>query len=200
MQLLVHELGGRVEQAEVGEFGRSELTVTRAGRAAGGDAKGTDVLDVSPRHRLRAAARLHRAGVLHGLAGRGRRGPRAAASMASSSTPRWSTRPTARRSSRASSPRYAAVSAPGRPPRSPKTRSRAFASRWGTGASSAASPAGSTPRWPRCSCTAPIGDQLTCVFVDHGLMRKDEGEQVISAFSDTFRRAAGGGRRRAALP
>ncbi|MGO9487883.1 MAG: glutamine-hydrolyzing GMP synthase [Solirubrobacteraceae bacterium] len=24
-----------------------------------------------------------------------------------------------------------------------------------------------------------IGDQLTCVFVDHGLMRKDEGEQVI---------------------
>jgi GMP synthase (glutamine-hydrolysing) len=32
-----------------------------------------------------------------------------------------------------------------------------------------------------------IGDQLTCVFVDHGLMRKNEGEQVISAFRDTFR-------------
>ncbi|MEA2335044.1 MAG: hypothetical protein QOG40_1534 [Solirubrobacteraceae bacterium] len=32
-----------------------------------------------------------------------------------------------------------------------------------------------------------IGDQLTCVFVDHGLMRKDEGEQVISAFRDTFK-------------
>jgi GMP synthase (glutamine-hydrolysing) len=31
-----------------------------------------------------------------------------------------------------------------------------------------------------------IGDQLTCVFVDHGLMRKNEGEQVISAFRDTF--------------
>ncbi|HET9123475.1 MAG TPA: glutamine-hydrolyzing GMP synthase, partial [Solirubrobacteraceae bacterium] len=26
-----------------------------------------------------------------------------------------------------------------------------------------------------------IGDQLTCVFVDHGLMRKNEGEQVVSA-------------------
>jgi GMP synthase (glutamine-hydrolysing) len=32
-----------------------------------------------------------------------------------------------------------------------------------------------------------IGDQLTCVFVDHGLMRKEEGEQVISAFRDTFK-------------
>jgi GMP synthase (glutamine-hydrolysing) len=32
-----------------------------------------------------------------------------------------------------------------------------------------------------------IGDQLTCVFVDHGLMRKNEGEQVVSAFRDTFK-------------
>jgi GMP synthase (glutamine-hydrolysing) len=32
-----------------------------------------------------------------------------------------------------------------------------------------------------------VGDQLTCVFVDHGLMRKDEGEQVISAFRDNFK-------------
>jgi GMP synthase (glutamine-hydrolysing) len=32
-----------------------------------------------------------------------------------------------------------------------------------------------------------IGDQLTCIFVDHGLMRKNEGEQVISAFRDHFK-------------
>ncbi|MEA2352751.1 MAG: hypothetical protein QOJ14_1165, partial [Thermoleophilaceae bacterium] len=31
-----------------------------------------------------------------------------------------------------------------------------------------------------------IGDQLTCVFVDHGLMRKNEGDQVVAAFRDTF--------------
>jgi GMP synthase (glutamine-hydrolysing) len=31
-----------------------------------------------------------------------------------------------------------------------------------------------------------IGDRLTCVFVDHGLMRKNEGAQVIAAFRDTF--------------
>jgi GMP synthase (glutamine-hydrolysing) len=32
-----------------------------------------------------------------------------------------------------------------------------------------------------------IGDQLTCVFVDHGLMRKGEGDQVVAAFRDTFK-------------
>lgn len=30
-----------------------------------------------------------------------------------------------------------------------------------------------------------IGDQLTCIFVDHGLMRKDEGKEVEEAFKDT---------------
>ena len=28
-----------------------------------------------------------------------------------------------------------------------------------------------------------IGDQLTCVFVDHGLLRQDEGNQVMSTFA-----------------
>ncbi len=32
-----------------------------------------------------------------------------------------------------------------------------------------------------------IGDRLTCVFVDHGLMRKNEGDQVICAFRDHFK-------------
>jgi GMP synthase (glutamine-hydrolysing) len=31
-----------------------------------------------------------------------------------------------------------------------------------------------------------IGDQLTCVFVDHGLMRKNEGDQVVAAFRDHY--------------
>jgi GMP synthase (glutamine-hydrolysing) len=29
-----------------------------------------------------------------------------------------------------------------------------------------------------------VGDQLTCVLVDHGLLRKDEAEQVVAAFRD----------------
>ncbi len=132
MQLLVHELGGRVEQAEVGEFGRSDLQVSRARRAAARHARRADLLDVAPRHRVRAAARLHRAGLLQLVAGRGRRGASSAASTASSSTPRSCTRPTARRSSRAFSPRSAAASRRGRRRRSSRSRSGGFARRWAT--------------------------------------------------------------------
>src|SRR3546814_14536395 len=31
-----------------------------------------------------------------------------------------------------------------------------------------------------------IGDQLTCVFVDHGLMRLGEAEQVVSLFRNPY--------------
>jgi len=31
-----------------------------------------------------------------------------------------------------------------------------------------------------------VGDQLTCVFVDHGLLRKDEATQVVETFGDRF--------------
>ena len=31
-----------------------------------------------------------------------------------------------------------------------------------------------------------VGDQLTCVFVDHGLLRKNEGDQVVATFRDNF--------------
>lgn len=32
-----------------------------------------------------------------------------------------------------------------------------------------------------------VGDQLTCIFVDHGLLRKDEGDQVEKVFRDKFK-------------
>ena len=31
-----------------------------------------------------------------------------------------------------------------------------------------------------------IGDQLTCMFVDHGLLRKGEAESVMKTFSEGF--------------
>src|SRR5690606_32085543 len=31
-----------------------------------------------------------------------------------------------------------------------------------------------------------IGDQLTCIYVDHGLMRLNESEQVVTMFRDQF--------------
>ena len=33
---------------------------------------------------------------------------------------------------------------------------------------------------------AAIGKQLTCIFVDHGMLRKDEGKQVQKLFADNF--------------
>ena len=33
-----------------------------------------------------------------------------------------------------------------------------------------------------------IGDQLTCVFVDHGLLRLNEAENVMNMFARNFRR------------
>ena len=32
-----------------------------------------------------------------------------------------------------------------------------------------------------------IGDQLTCIFVDHGLLRKGEGDQVMVCSSSRIR-------------
>jgi GMP synthase (glutamine-hydrolysing) len=31
-----------------------------------------------------------------------------------------------------------------------------------------------------------VGDQLTCIFVDHGLMRLNEGQEVVSMFRDNY--------------
>ena len=31
-----------------------------------------------------------------------------------------------------------------------------------------------------------IGDQLTCMFIDHGLLRKGEAESVMKTFSEGF--------------
>ena len=69
-----------VEQAPAGEFGRSQLTLRDGGGTLlDGPAGRAAVLDEPPRHRLRAAARLHRARLEHGVAGRRGRGHRARA-------------------------------------------------------------------------------------------------------------------------
>ena len=103
-----------------------------------------------------------------------------AASTACSSIPRSRTRRRARRSSRTSRTASPAAAATGRWPRSAPRRSRASARRSARAASSAASRAASTRRSRRCCCTRRIGDQLTCIFVDNGLLRQGEAEQVVT--------------------
>ncbi len=97
MQLLMHELGGRVEQADVGEFGRSDLSVSEPGVLLAGMPKEQtcwmshrDTVYQAPRGSPRSPPRPPR------------RSPpwrtQSAASTASNFTPRWFTPPTARRS------------------------------------------------------------------------------------------------------
>lgn len=38
-----------------------------------------------------------------------------------------------------------------------------------------------------CLINKAIGHQLTCMFIDHGLLRKDEAEQVVEVFQNTFK-------------
>ena len=45
-----------------------------------------------------------------------------------------------------------------------------------------------------------IGDQLTCIFVDHGLLRAGEAEQVVDAVPRPLQHPAGPSRRRRPVP
>ena len=45
-----------------------------------------------------------------------------------------------------------------------------------------------------------IGDQLTCIYVDHGLMRKRESELLRATFAQNLGHEAGDGRRPRAVP
>ena len=98
MQLLVHALGGRVEQAEVGEFGRSELSCREPGVLLGGHAgasrpagcpTATPSIEPPPGFTALASSTGSPVAAVE---------DRDARSTASSSTPRSSTPPMARRS------------------------------------------------------------------------------------------------------
>src|ERR1700722_5504997 len=186
MQLLVHELGGRVEQAEVGEFGRSELTVTDPGVLLAGMPK------------EQTCWMSHRDTVFEPPAG-------FTALASSTGSPVAAVEDPARRI-------YGIQFHPEvvHTPYGQEILTRFLTDVCGCKLTwSAASIAEDQIARIRkqvvegrviCGLSGgvdssvaallvhrAIGDQLTCVFVDHGLMRKDEGEQGISPFRDTFK-------------
>jgi GMP synthase (glutamine-hydrolysing) len=186
MQLLVHELGGRVEQAEVGEFGRSDLHVHEPGTLLAG-LPHEQTCWMSHRDTVFAAP------------------PGFAALASSSSSPVAAVEDPARsiygiqfhpevvhtpygqdilrrflgeicgcdRSWSAASIVQEQVQ---------RIRDQVGGGRVICGLSGGVDSSVAALLVHRA-----VGDQLTCVFVDHGLMRKDEGEQVVSAFRDTFK-------------
>ena len=70
----------------------------------------------------------------------------------------------------------------GRLPTSPTRSSSRSATRSVTAGPSADCRVASTRRWPPRWCSAPSATRLTCVFVDHGLLRAGERGQVQRDF------------------
>ncbi|HEX3452836.1 MAG TPA: glutamine-hydrolyzing GMP synthase [Solirubrobacteraceae bacterium] len=186
MQLLVHELGGRVEQAEVGEFGRSDLHVSEPGVLL----RGTPT--------EQTCWMSHRDTVFEPP-------PGFAALASSSSSPVAAIEDTARNI-------YGIQFHPEvvHTPYGQEILTRFLTEICGCEQSWTAASivedqiariraqvgeanvicglsGGVDSSVAALLVHRAIGDQLTCVFVDHGLMRKDEGEQVVSAFRDTFK-------------
>jgi GMP synthase (glutamine-hydrolysing) len=186
MQLVVHELGGRVEQAEVGEFGRSELTVSEPGRLLAG----------LPREQT--CWMSHRDTVFEP--------PPGFTALASSSASPVAAVEDVERGVYGIQFHPEVVHTPyGQEILTrfltevcgcERTWSAAsivedqiarIRAQVGDGHVICGLSGGVDSSVAALLVHRAIGDQLTCVFVDHGLMRKAEGEQVISAFRDTFK-------------
>jgi GMP synthase (glutamine-hydrolysing) len=186
MQLLVHELGGRVEQAEVGEFGRSELSVSEpgvllagmpreqtcwmshrdtvfeppAGFTALASSTGSPVAAVEDRERGIYGIQFHPE-VVHTPYGQEIL-TRFLGEVCGCERS-WS------------------------PASIAEDQIARIRRQVGDGRVVCGLSGGVDSSVAALLVHRAIGDQLTCVFVDHGLMRKDEGEQVIGAFRDTFK-------------
>jgi GMP synthase (glutamine-hydrolysing) len=186
MQLLVHELGGRVEEAEVGEFGRSDLRVLAPGRLLAG----------MPREQT--CWMSHRDTVFEA--------PHGFTALASSTASPVAAIEDAERGIYGIQFHPEVVHTP----YGQEILERFLTDICGCDRSwSAASVIDEQVKGIReqvgegrviCGLSGgvdssvaallvhrAVGDRLTCVFVDHGLMRKDEGEQVVGAFRDTFK-------------
>ncbi len=186
MQLLVHELGGRVVQAEVGEFGRSDLTVTEPGV----------LLKGMPREQT--CWMSHRDTVIEP--------PPGFTALASSSSSPVAAMEDAERGVFGIQFHPEVVHTPYGQEILMRflTEVCGCEQNWsaagiveeqierirrqvGGGKVICGLSGGVDSSVAALLVHRAVGDQLTCVFVDHGLMRKDEGEQVVSAFRDTFK-------------
>jgi GMP synthase (glutamine-hydrolysing) len=185
MQLLVHELGGRVEQAEVGEFGRSDLHVADPGVLL----KGTP--------RQQTCWMSHRDTVFQAP-------PGFTALASSGSSPVAAVENTERGVYGIQfHPEVAHTPYGGEiltrflsevcdceltwtPASIVEDQIRRIREQVGDGRVICGLSGGVDSSVAALLVHRAVGDRLTCVFVDHGLMRKGEGEQVVSAFRDTF--------------
>src|SRR5438067_468249 len=185
MQLLARELGGRVEGAEVGEFGRSQLNVARSGRLLAGTPSeqtcwmshrdtvfapppGFDALASSTASPVAAFESVERG--VYGIQFHpevvhtpyGQQVLQNFLQDACGCERRWS------------------------PQSVIDEQIERIRAQVGDGRAICGLSGGVYSSVAALLVHQAIGEKLTCVFVDHGLMRKNEGEQVIAAFRDHF--------------
>ena len=185
MQVMARDLGGNVESNDISEYGKAEAALGES--ALFHDLPpGSGRLDEPPRLRHGAAARRPRHRLVALDADRGVRGRRAAASTPSSSTRRSSTRPDGQEILK--NFLYEVAGAP--PTWTPaavieeqveRIRAQVGSERVICGLSGGVDSAVAA-----LLVYKAVGDQLTCVFVDHGLMRANEAEQVVETFGGHF--------------
>jgi len=185
MQLLARELGGRVEGAEVGEFGRSRLTVLRPGRLLSGT-PAEQTCWMSHRDTVIAA-------------------PPGFDALASSSASPVAAFESVQRGVYGIQFHPEVVHTPygtqvltnfladvcgcersWSPSSVIDEQIARIRARVGDGRAICGLSGGVDSSVAALLVHRAIGDRLTCVFVDHGLMRKNEGAQVIAAFRDHF--------------
>jgi GMP synthase (glutamine-hydrolysing) len=186
MQLLVHDLGGRVEQADVGEFGRSELTVAESGVLLAGMPKEQtcwmshrDTVFEAPEGFTALASSTGSPVAAVEDVGRGIYGIQFHPEVVH--TPYGQEILTRFLTEVCGCERnWSAASIA-------EDQIARIRRQVGDGRVVCGLSGGVDSSVAALLVHRAIGDQLTCVFVDHGLMRKDEGEQVIGAFRDTFK-------------
>jgi GMP synthase (glutamine-hydrolysing) len=185
MQLLVHELGGRVEQAAVGEFGRSELRVRQAGELLAG----------TPAEQ--SCWMSHRDTVFEAPSGFSRLASSSSSPVAAIENiergiygiqfhPEVAHTPYGREILLRFLTEICGCERTWSAASIVDDQLARIREQVGDGKVICGLSGGVDSSVAALLVHRAVGEQLTCVFVDHGLMRKDEGEQVIGAFRDTF--------------
>ncbi len=186
MQLLVHTLGGRVEQAEVGEFGRSDLHVSNGGTLLRGTpheqtcwmSHRDTVFEPPPGFSALASSSASPVAAVEDTA-RGIYGIQFHPEVVH--TPYGEEILTRFLTDVCGCERtWSAASIV-------EEQIRRIREQVGEGSVICGLSGGVDSSVAALLVHRAVGEQLTCVFVDHGLMRKDEGEQVVRTFRDTFK-------------
>jgi GMP synthase (glutamine-hydrolysing) len=185
MQLLAHELGGRVEGAAVGEFGRSQLTVSDPGRLLAGTPREQTcwmshrdtVYAAPPGARPLAASTASPVAAFEDVA-HGRYGIQFHPEVVHT--------PYGQHVLTTFLEEICGCERTWSPESIVAEQVERIRAQVGDAAVICGLSGGVDSSVAALLVHRAVGDQLTCVFVDHGLMRKNEGEQVIAAFRDRF--------------